>query len=421
MKMRIGLISVNRAMAIIALVIAIGVGALISTNGARSDLGSWSINAGSNNAAPPNGFPEGQSPASLNDGIRELMAQVRRFAEQKISATFATEVSTGPNSFKISPYVGQTNAIAKGSRFVFQASTTNTGAATVNVSAISTFDLKLSGSDLSAGAIVSGKWVEILFDGSAFQVLSRSNEFSDPTTTRGDLLSRGASSLGRLALGSISNVVASDGTDVVYRNIAQIMDALGNVRGSVILRGATGWTALIPGTAKQLLQTQGSGADPTWATAGLVVQQKYSAVTAFSTTTTILPYDNSLPQSGEGAEILTISITPTSATNILEITCYLPMSSSAAGTFMTAALFQNTDASAIAVGNAEPRDATGLATIPLYHRMVAATTAAQTFKVRGGGSQAATTTFNGFSGGQAFSSGTTSAISSNCTIHELTP
>jgi hypothetical protein len=41
-----------------------------------SPVETYSTTAGSNNAAPPNGFPEGQTPASLNDGIREIMAQI---------------------------------------------------------------------------------------------------------------------------------------------------------------------------------------------------------------------------------------------------------------------------------------------------------------------------------------------------------
>lgn len=37
----------------------------------------YSTTAGNNNAAPPNGFPEGMAPASLNDGMRQVMADIR--------------------------------------------------------------------------------------------------------------------------------------------------------------------------------------------------------------------------------------------------------------------------------------------------------------------------------------------------------
>lgn len=39
--------------------------------------GLWSTTAGSNSNTPPDGFPEGQLPSTLNDGIREMMAQIK--------------------------------------------------------------------------------------------------------------------------------------------------------------------------------------------------------------------------------------------------------------------------------------------------------------------------------------------------------
>lgn len=40
---------------------------------------------------------------------------------------------------------------------------------------------------------------------------------SDPTTTRGDVITRGAAALGRLAVGGAGRRLSSDGTDVVWR------------------------------------------------------------------------------------------------------------------------------------------------------------------------------------------------------------
>jgi hypothetical protein len=42
----------------------------------------WSTTASSNNSAPPNGSPEGQSPGSVNNVIRQVMAEVRDTFEQ---------------------------------------------------------------------------------------------------------------------------------------------------------------------------------------------------------------------------------------------------------------------------------------------------------------------------------------------------
>lgn len=42
-----------------------------------SKVGSWSTIAGNNNATPPDGWPEGQAPSTVNDCAREMMASIR--------------------------------------------------------------------------------------------------------------------------------------------------------------------------------------------------------------------------------------------------------------------------------------------------------------------------------------------------------
>ena len=44
-------------------------------------VGLWSTTAGNNNATPPDGFPEGQAPSTLNDGAREVMAAIRTMTQ----------------------------------------------------------------------------------------------------------------------------------------------------------------------------------------------------------------------------------------------------------------------------------------------------------------------------------------------------
>ncbi len=46
-----------------------------------------------------------------------------------------------------------------------------------------------------------------------------------------------------------------------------VLDWIGATRGQILFRGASGWSALSPGTAGQVLSTGGAGADPSWATA----------------------------------------------------------------------------------------------------------------------------------------------------------
>ncbi len=40
-------------------------------------IGTWSTTAGNNNATPPDGWPEGQAPSTVNDCAREMMAQIK--------------------------------------------------------------------------------------------------------------------------------------------------------------------------------------------------------------------------------------------------------------------------------------------------------------------------------------------------------
>lgn len=47
-----------------------------------SAVETWSTNAANNNAAPPDGFPENQTPASLNNSAREVMAAVATLVRQ---------------------------------------------------------------------------------------------------------------------------------------------------------------------------------------------------------------------------------------------------------------------------------------------------------------------------------------------------
>lgn len=56
---------------------------------------------------------------------------------------------------------------------------------------------------------------------------------------------------------------------VTTANLAGTLDAIGSTQGDVLYRGASGWNALAPGTSGQVLTTGGTGANPSWTTAGL--------------------------------------------------------------------------------------------------------------------------------------------------------
>jgi hypothetical protein len=85
------------------------------------------------------------------------------------------------------------------------------------------------------------------------------------STGGSDILSTGTISLAAIANASLLANISGGSAAPTPSGLSAIIDAiLGNVRGSVLYRGASGWTTLPPGTSGKYLQTLGAGADPTW-------------------------------------------------------------------------------------------------------------------------------------------------------------
>lgn len=121
-----------------------------------SDISQWSSTPASNNSAPPDGFPEGQAPSTVNDSARELMSSVKDWYAD-LNATLA---STG----SANAYVLATNqthaALADQSLLVFRANFANTGAATLAVDGLAAKAIKknhdqaLVSGDIEANQVV---------------------------------------------------------------------------------------------------------------------------------------------------------------------------------------------------------------------------------------------------------------------------
>ena len=128
--------------------------------------------------------------------------------------------------------------------------------------------------------------------------------------------------------------------------------------------------------------------------AGKVVQHVYNFDGTYATGSTAIPFDNTIPQKTEGYEFITLAITPTNASNLLEISVIVYVSS--AGSAVTAAaLFQDTTANALAVGCQFTSIADETFNIPLTYTMVAGTTSETTFKIRIGNNGGSAINFNG--------------------------
>lgn len=148
-----------------------------------------------------------------------------------------------------------------------------------------------------------------------------------------------------------------------------------------------------------------------WVSVGAptVVQAVNTQTGAVQTGTTTIPFDNTIPQNTEGTQVLSLAITPSSASNLLIVGVVLNFSYSIVNT-VSFALFQDSTANALAASAEYGSTATGMINSGLVHKMTAGTTSATTFKVRIGGETAGTVTLNGFNGGGVFGGVMTSSM-----------
>lgn len=151
-------------------------------------------------------------------------------------------------------------------------------------------------------------------------------------------------------------------------------------------------------------------------TTGTIRQVVNTQSGAVATGTTTIPTDDTIPQNTEGTEFMTLAVTPTSATNKLKIEVIINLAGSA-GTHLTAALFQDSTANALAA-TSMPIVASGNSQMLVFtHYMTSGTTSATTFAVRAGGGSASTTTFNGWASARKFGG----VLASSITITEIVP
>ena len=149
--------------------------------------------------------------------------------------------------------------------------------------------------------------------------------------------------------------------------------------------------------------------------AGSVVQVVSFQTGEVATGTTTVPLDDTIPQITEGTEFMTLAITPTSATNKLRIEV-LFLGVYPTDAVVTLMLFQDSTANALACNDIwSMGTSTRNFSMYLSHFMTAGTTSATTFKIRAGGDNAGTLTFNGRGGARQYGG----TLASSITITEI--
>lgn len=123
---------------------------------------------------------------------------------------------------------------------------------------------------------------------------------------------------------------------------------------------------------------------------------------SMQTGTTTIPADDTIPQNTEGTQFMSVTITPTNASNILKIDVIAHVSCGTGTRNICVALFQDTTANALACGDYAEGHAGFICPAVFTYVMTAGTTSATTFKVRAGVETSGTVTFNGSAGARIY-------------------
>jgi len=146
-----------------------------------------------------------------------------------------------------------------------------------------------------------------------------------------------------------------------------------------------------------------------------VLQVKNFQTGAMTTGTTLIPFDDTIPQITEGDEVMTLAITPKSASSKLLINVVTQFAHSV-DSIPATALFVGTTADALATMHSHTFGSGNYDKIHNFnHYMTSGTTSELTFRVRIGSNNAGTTTFNGRAGARKYGG----SLSSSITIMEI--
>jgi hypothetical protein len=149
--------------------------------------------------------------------------------------------------------------------------------------------------------------------------------------------------------------------------------------------------------------------DYTKVAAGAVVQVGNSQTGEIVIGNTVIPNDNSIPQSSEGFQVLSLNFTPKSAANKLKIDIVLHLATGTAGALI-AALFTDSNTDALAVISDYQATTNASKTLKLTHYMTAGTASQIVFKVRAGCNNAGDVILNGVSAARLFGGRAASSI-----------
>jgi|GEM_PF-3561290 len=224
------------------------------------------------------GLTNSTAPSAVDDRWRAFQGALGRYIADQASGL--TVSSTSSTAYSVTGN-DATTALLDGRLLIVEMTPTNSAVSpTLNVNNTGAKELRFDvGTSLAAGAIAAGERIIVSYDSAnnIWQVLSgaaTASGYSDPLTTRGDILTRGASATQRVAIGASGSVAMSNGTDTVFASIVSDSISTGAVEVGKIADGTDGYlltwsaagvaTTVTAGAATQVLTSNGSGAVPTW-------------------------------------------------------------------------------------------------------------------------------------------------------------
>lgn len=197
---------------------------------------------------------------------------------------------------------------------------------------------------------------------------------------------------------------------------------LGPLTNGQLLIGSTGVDPVVASiTAGSGMSVTAGAGSITIATSAINNFVKFSSASESNliTTSGAISAADVIPTNTDGSQVLSVTHTPSNASNILEIEVTLQLAGqTTVSAQTTAALFQDSTVNAIAAGGCDDGD-TGSRITPLTFKkiMVAGTTSATTFKVRLGASDGSACYLNGQTATRAYGGVSMSTI----TVKEYTP
>jgi hypothetical protein len=197
-------------------------------------------------------------------------------------------------------------------------------------------------------------------------------------------------------------LAATTATDWSGHTVAAVLEFVSAslARGDLLMRGATAFDRLAPGTSGYFLQSAGAAADLVWALPE-VPERGYAEYATNTTISAQIPLDDTIPQVGEGTEILSVSITPRRANSWIRAR-FQGFCTANGSANISAAMFLDGAANAIGATTVRPSTTEIECALTLEQEFATGTTDALTVSIRVGRAAAGTVSFNGTSAARRF-------------------